>query len=373
MGHILKVLHVNGARGYGGNEQQLIDVANKLSELGVSNGVFCADKSELSKLLENSDDIISFIADHRSFKSLENRRYFKKIILEFEPDIIHLHNSNSLSLFIYTNVFSKIHVPVVFSKKGMGSSMSFLSRFKYNYKGISKIICVSTTTFNAMKIDVMFKNNYHKLVVVPDGIDTTRSNQGNQYFNQKITNDSKGISIGHVANHNNAKDLPTLLQAIHHLVYILGFKDFKVEQIGEVKKGLTEDLLCLAAELKINDHIKFHGFIEDAINLNKKVDIIVVSSKREGGPSSLLEAMSLNKPIVSTNAGVVPEAIIDGVTGFIVPVGDYKMLAKKILILAKDKKMRNTFGEAGFHHFTQNFTAQKSAEKTLDIYNQLIF
>ncbi|MEN8815528.1 MAG: glycosyltransferase family 4 protein [Nonlabens sp.] len=368
----MKVLHVNGATGYGGNEQQLMDITVKLSALGVDNAVFCAKNSVLSSFYRDKVEVTSFEARDRKFKSTVNRKFFKETILAFKPDIIHLHNSNSLSLFIYTYLLSKLNIPVVFSKKGMGSSMTMLSRLKYNFRLISKIICVSSTTLNAMKASVMFKKNIDKLIVVPDGVDTERPVEKQSNYFSGIQKDDAKVYIGHVANHNQAKDIPTLLKAIHYLVYDLGFKDFRLEQLGKEKTGFTVGIKTLVTELKIGDYVTFHGFIKDAIETFAYMDIVVVSSKREGGPSSLLEAMSIKKPVVSTNVGIVPEAIIDGVTGFIVPIGDFKMLAQKLHYLCLNSNKRKAFGLSGYDHFKEYFTAEKSALKTLDVYHSVL-
>lgn len=366
-----KVLHVNGARGYGGNEQQLLDIANKLVDLGLENAVLCATNSELADRLKAYKEIKTFIVPCKDFKNRSNRKFFKKVIEEWNPDLVHLHTSNSLTLYFFTAILLKLKIPVVFSKKGMSSSMSFLSKYKYNYKGIDAIICVSQTVREAMKSQVMFRKNVHKLKVVPDGVDEQRPAQIKNAQNVLVMN-NRGVQIGNVANHDDRKDLLTLVRSIHHLVTVLNYTDFQVHQIGMYRDKQTPEVQSLIKELKMESFIKLYSFVEEAARAYVEMDIFLMTSKHEGGPSSLIEAMRYGKPVVSTIVGIVPDAVIEGKTGFKVPPKDYKSIAEKLLILCKDRQMQADFGKAGFDHFQSNFTATQSAVKTLEIYKSVI-
>lgn len=367
----MKILHVNGARGYGGNEQQLLDIASKLSELKVNNAVFCALNSELSTRLKPYPGIEVFTAVDKKFKNVVNRKEFKRVIAQFKPDLVHLHTSNALTLYFFTAVLSSLDIPVVFSKKGMSSSMSFLSKYKYNYKGIDAIICVSQTVKEAMQRVVMFEKNYNKLLVVPDGVDEERP-MILQDSSAVLESNEKSVQIGNVANHDDRKDLPTLVRAIDHLVNGLNYTDFKVHQIGMFRDKQSPEIVALIKELNLGSYIKLYGFVEEAARAYEEMDIFLMTSKHEGGPSSLLEAMRFKKAVVSTRVGVVPDAVVNNETGFIVAPKDYKALAEKLLILCQDKNLRDQYGEASYIHFAKNFTAQQSARKTLDIYKKVL-
>jgi hypothetical protein len=72
-----------------------------------------------------------------------NYYYLKTLVKEINPDLIHLHTSDSLTVFTISDLLFRLKTKAVFSKKGMGSSSIILSEFKFNYKNIAAIICVS--------------------------------------------------------------------------------------------------------------------------------------------------------------------------------------------------------------------------------------
>ena len=72
-----------------------------------------------------------------------------------------------------------------------------------------------------------------------------------------------------------------------------------------------------------------------------------MSSVTEGLGTSLLDAMACGKPIVATTAGGIPEVVVDGETGFLVPPRDHEAMADAIVRLLKDEGLRQQMGEAG--------------------------
>ena len=87
-------------------------------------------------------------------------------------------------------------------------------------------------------------------------------------------------------------------------------------------------------------------------------DIFVLSSIDEGLPNVVLEAMSVGTPVVAALAGGTDEIVIDGVTGFTVPVMDSIKIAEKVKILLKDQSLRKQFGAAGFNRVKRDFTME---------------
>src|SRR5690606_33047336 len=160
---MLKILHISGARSWGGNEQQLIDLVNELKNQNTENIVFGVEKMPLE--IECKKNNIRFIsAKKNKLNKWVNYKYLKQITKEIQPDIIHLHTSDSLTTFVISDVLYKIKIPTVFSKKGMGRSSSILSKFKYNYKNISAIICVSEKVRKEFS-EILSQKNRSKLTV----------------------------------------------------------------------------------------------------------------------------------------------------------------------------------------------------------------
>lgn len=366
----MKILHLNGHRPYGGNEQQLIDVAQAMTVHGVENHVFLLPHGILKQKLINFPSFIIHESS-KKYKSSDSQKELRALVLRIKPDLIHLHTSNSISLFYFAYLFHKLEVPVIMSKKGMSASMSFLSKYKYNFHKIDKISCISTFIKEAMESNVMFKKNHHKLEIITDGILRERCETQSDQVQDLIIKSKQSIHAVNIANHNAAKDLETLIEALNHVVHELGFKDFKLHQFGYHSK-LTEKLNELIKKYHLESYVHFYGFTDNASGYLPQFDIFLMSSEREGGPSAVLEAMCHGLPVISTRVGVIPDAVKDGVNGFVVPIKNYKKLAEAFVALAQSKSLRDNFSKKTIQIFEKQFTAQNVASQTYELYKSMV-
>lgn len=132
---------------------------------------------------------------------------------------------------------------------------------------------------------------------------------------------------------------------------------------------LRKQLEKLTQELRIQKNVVFTGFRNDINDILSISDICVVPSYREGFSITVLEAMSVGKPIVATDVGGNTEAIIDGVTGIIVKPDDHVALANAIIAVLKDEEKIQDMGRKAKERFEQYFTLQKMKVETEKIYN----
>jgi glycosyltransferase involved in cell wall biosynthesis len=91
----------------------------------------------------------------------------------------------------------------------------------------------------------------------------------------------------------------------------------------------------------------------------------------EGLGTSLLDAMAFGVPIVATEAGGIPEAVVDGVTGRLVPPRDPPALAAALVEALDDPARRAAWGRAGRKRFEERFTADRMVEATLAVHAEL--
>jgi glycosyltransferase involved in cell wall biosynthesis len=366
----MKILHISGAKAWGGNEQQLVYCIPELNKLGVENTIFGIKDTVLQQqCLANN---ISFIPSvDRKLVKFSNFKYFKKLVASIKPDIIHLHSSNSLTFYVLSNLFLKLNVKVVFSKKAISASSSFISKFKYNSKGIDAIFCVSKSVennFSAILSDI----NKKKLRVVPDCVPVTIVDiKGKVNLREKYNIDQNKSIVGNIANHTNAKDIDTFINTADYLVNELKRRDVVFFQIGEFSK-LTPAYLNIVKEKNLEDFVIFTNKIEDASSLNVQFDIFLMTSQREGGPTSVLEAMLVGVPVITTKVGIIPEVIKDGVNGFVAPIKDFVSLGDKINLLLNDENLQKDFVEKSKLVIDEGFTASVIAKKTYEEYKRII-
>lgn len=136
------------------------------------------------------------------------------------------------------------------------------------------------------------------------------------------------------------KDYETLIRAMKRVVDNTDDAVLHIYGDGPLKESLEK----LSNELNIADNIVFEGFSKNMIEEYKKYEMFVFSSKFEGMPNALIEAMSCGLAVVSSDCEYGPSDIIDdGVNGFLVPVGDETAMANRITELINDDKLRSSF------------------------------
>jgi glycosyltransferase involved in cell wall biosynthesis len=118
-------------------------------------------------------------------------------------------------------------------------------------------------------------------------------------------------------------------------------------------------------------NIRFAGHRSDMTDVMNALDILVLPSLREHFGRVLIEAMACGKPVVATNAGGVPEIVIDGETGLLVPPRDPIALASAIGRLAEDSSLRESMGRSGAERAARLFSSERHAELVQNIYLEL--
>ena len=154
---------------------------------------------------------------------------------------------------------------------------------------------------------------------------------------------NKRLTIITVANINPAKGLEHFIK-MASLLKNVGIK-LKFIIIGNAfgsQIGYFDRLSALVKTYKV-DNLVFKQGIYDVRPFLQKADIYVCSSIHEASPLSLWEAMSMSKPIVTTDVGDVAEFIKDGDNGFVVAPGNAEALAVKVELLVKNNEIRNDF------------------------------
>ena len=110
--------------------------------------------------------------------------------------------------------------------------------------------------------------------------------------------------------------------------------------------GLTEVTSALTRN-GLSQRVELLGARADVPDLLARADVFVLSSRSEGFPVSVLEAMAAGLPVVATKVGGVAEAVVDGETGLLVPAADPEALACALERLVADGELRRRLGAAG--------------------------
>jgi glycosyltransferase involved in cell wall biosynthesis len=132
--------------------------------------------------------------------------------------------------------------------------------------------------------------------------------------------------------------------------------------------SLRPQLESRAAQRGLGDRITFTGWRSDVPELVAAMDVFVMSSLFEGGPTSVLEAMTMGKPVVATSVGMVPEVIEHGRAGLVVPPGSAASLADAVSRLLADDAARGAMADAARAHALAEFSIERMIDRYLEAF-----
>ena len=213
-----------------------------------------------------------------------------------------------------------------------------------------------------------------KTVIIQAPVDINQFDP-NLYFiddDGDIPNLEKSIVVGAVANINPVKGFELIIKAaailnqkkISSVFLILG-------PVYEPQRNYYKKLQELC-ELLAVDNIYFVGSRSDVRPLLSRFDIYICSSSFESSPISVWEAMSMAKPVVSTDVGDVSRFVREDHNGYIVQVGDEVAFADKISRLICSKKRRRLFGERSREIVKRELSLEKCVKKHMDFYMSVL-
>jgi L-malate glycosyltransferase len=280
-------------------------------------------------------------------------------------DLIHVHAAHELTLL--TKLFLP-NVPVIFTVHGYHgrqSSLGYSLAAVFGNLFAKQIIAVSQSELQILA-EGRLKTNKSNLVyngVAKPQINFSRAAYLAQQFECDQTDQ---IVIGTAARLSEAKGLEYLITAISQLIERYPTIKLVIAGDGELKSSLQQ----MVSNLGISKHVVFAGYIQDVHNLMYSFNIFVLPSLQEALPLVCAEAMALEKPIIGTNVGGIPEQVINGVTGFIVPPKDPEALAASIDRLISDPALLADFGRRGYERYQEKFALPGMLRATVDVYEK---
>ena len=267
------------------------------------------------------------------FARIKNFYRINSILRKEKPDVIH----TNLSIVIYAIPYvffhkvKLIHTVHNIPCKDVGGSTRFLLRLlvkmkKIRFSSISKQI--------QHEIVKEYGVNEENAPVIVNPVDCDLYDE--LVSTRKMARKIRYVSVGRLAPQKN------------HVLLLRAFKKVLDEgvdaQLTIAGDGVLKDeLIDYACQHRIDNRVIFLGEVSNIPELLIESDVFVLSSDYEGLPLTLLEAMAAGLPIVSTDVGGVSDIVKDNFNGLLVPPQNVEMLAKSMLRLTQDEKLRKFF------------------------------
>jgi N-acetyl-alpha-D-glucosaminyl L-malate synthase BshA len=268
-------------------------------------------------------------------------------VVRFEKlDILHVHYAipHASAAFMAKQILQTygIYIPVVTTLHGTDITLVGKDR---TYKpvvtfSINMSDGVTAVSENLRKDTYEFFEIENDIKVIPNFIDLHRFNlQAKDHFKKAIAPEGEKILI-HTSNFRKVKRTEDVVRIFAKILEKIPSKLLMVGDGGE-----RSDCEQLCRDLGVGDDVRFLGkqdAIEEILSVS---DLFLMPSQSESFGLAALEAMACKVPVVSSNAGGLPELNIDGVTGFLKDIGDIQGMANSSIYILEDEKRLATFKE----------------------------
>lgn len=289
-------------------------------------------------------------------------------------DVIHCQHSKDIATIVPAKKLSGERCPIILSKR-VGSYVQKKDPLhQFTYANVDRVLAIS---------EVIRKNVVETTPVPPervmtlhDAVDTeafSPSRVSKHRVRREFSIDDGTLVVGFVGRFSPGKGHEEFLEAASILNNKYGNIRFLV--VGEASYGeqkYEQRIRSMSRALKLEGVLTFTGFRKDVPDLMAAFDIFAFPSHAEAFGVVLIEAMAMERPVVSTNCDGVLDIVVDGETGIYVNPRNAQQLADAIERLGTDPELRLSMGRAGRRRVEEMFDQRKQITRIEEIYYELL-
>ena len=304
----------------------------------------------------------------RAIHPIHDLRAVKQLteaLARFQPDLISTHTSKAG--LIGRIAAHRLRIPAIYTPHGWtigdrlspmaGKIFTSVERFAAPYAARIVNVCEA-----------------EKQLALSNGVGTTKQmaviHNGVRDISRELIA-TPGVRVKQpvittVARMEQPKDHGTLLRALARIADL----DWRLQWAGD---GPMETLIRKhAAQLGLEPRIQFLGSSTRVEALLAQSQMFVLSSRSEGFPRSILEALRAGLPVAATKVGGVAEAVSQGNNGFTFPRGDAESLSQGLRLLIESPDLRGRMGATGRDRYESEFTFERMLEATLNLWREVL-
>lgn len=363
-------------------ETMLIGGREESSE--VSSQHILTDLGVEAHFIDEMQRDIGLSNDRQAYKAI------KKIIKEFQPDIIHTHASKAGAIGRSAGIaYGKAKMVHTFHGHVFHS---YFGKVKTSiYQNIERALALKTDKIIAIsqrqKLELTKRYRIcsaSKIEVIPLGFDLNRFQEDKEAkrnsFREHYNIDDDEIAIGIVGRLVPIKNHKLFLSALK-LALNETNKKVRAFIIGDGED--RDELMAFANDLGLKfldanfrkgekSELHFTSWITNVDWANAGLDIIALSSLNEGTPVSLIEAQASGKPIVSTKVGGVSNIVIPNETALLSPSNEPELFAKNIIQLIENDELRISMGKKGWELVHEKYHYNRLVADMKNLYDSLL-
>ncbi len=363
----MKILQISSAQSLGGGERHLADLANGLAGRGHEVYLALRPNSPLVGELKKAGKENVTTLPLRNSLDARSARELSRLVRKNQIRIVHAHMARDYPLAAYAVRQNKEARLIV--TRHVLFPLNRLHRITLS--GVSRIIAVSQAVASQLRSDGVAPPE--KISVVLNGIDTTRFEEAKRKFDRKqflrdwkLPDDS--LLVGTVGELTPLKGQEEFLRAAAEVRKQFPNSHFIIagtdSSRGNKNRAFLERLI---KELKLTEHVRLVGWLEDLAQLYCALDVFVSASQTESFGLAIAEAMASSAAVVATETEGAREIIKPGETGLLVPVKDVDKLAVAVLELLDNKDRRVRLGRAAQQSVSTQFSVERMIDETEEI------
>ena len=357
-------LHIDTARTWRGGQNQVLVTLMGLRALGHRTMLVAHSAGELRRRAEEGLDLVSIAP--RTEMDLGAAWRLSRVIKRLQPEIVHAHDPHGVAMAALALSMStqQTKPPLVAARRvDFRLRGSALSRWKY--RQVDCFICASDAIRQMLISDGVPEA---RAVTVHEGIDLAHvAAAPPASLHEDFWLPHHAPIVGNVAALVPHKGQKHLIESAALVLRQVPDARFVIAGEGELRPALERQI----KDRHLDKHVVLAGFRPDVLSLHKAFDVFAMSSVTEGLGTSLLDAMACGKPVVATSTGGIPEVVVDGETGFLVPPRDHEAMAEAIVRLLKDTALRERMGAAAIRRVREKFSADRMVQQTLRVYRRV--
>jgi glycosyltransferase involved in cell wall biosynthesis len=363
----MRILHTESSMGLGGQEYRVLLEAQGMVKRGHFVVVAAPQGSQLAFLAQQQGlQVKTTTSGNRGWMTLIPS--YLQMMRQYEIDVVHTHGSlDSWTASIAGRI--SFRRPIIIRTRHKSTPVSRSWRHRLLYGILPHLV---TTTGEMVRQELIARNRLSpsRVISIPTGVDLERFHpqRPDASLRKSLGIGNQGPLVGAVTFLRPEKGMKVLIEAIRLLKN--RFPTLECLIIGDGEEKLT--LLARIRELELEHSVHMVGFRQDIPALLTLLDVVVIPSLEEGIPQSLTQALAMERPVVASAVGGVPEVVKEGVTGLLVPPRNSAILSEKITMILNDPSSGARMGHVGRQVIQERYSMETMLSQTEKVYRQVL-
>ncbi len=367
----LNILEVCLSRSWGGLEMYAASVAVRLQDWGHQVKMVTLSGSPIADKCEESG-VEMLQVQRAGYFPVATIAALAGVVRRFRPHLIHAHLSRDLWVIAVAEVFGG-KVPVIFSQQMVSNYPKRDILHQWVWRHVTCVIALTdeirtqVTRCTSIAAD--------KVIVLPYGIDTDELQPDSDLrhqLRQEYGISEQQVVFGVVGRLDPGKGQGVFLEALAELKDYDRILGVLIGEETRGEPGYQKVLEDQVASVGLGNRVRFLGYIDDPGKCYPMLDVLVMPSRKETFGLVLIEAMSFGLPVIATDAGGVPEIVIDGQTGILVLPENAAAFTEAMQRLFEDNELQREMGNRGRERVVRRYKLDDHMARLVEIFQQAI-